>query len=275
MPHLKREINLKTSIVPADGLILTLEDAPLSLAENLAAARKTRSFHLWQADEGPSDHAGAYEVQAQVARLSGETVAGWKTGFAPEGQGRAIAGPLFEGDTRAHGGTYRLAAGQWVIVEVELAIRLARDLPRARVYSVDDILDATDEIVCAIELVGTRYADFEAPPFEAKLADNLNNAGFVAGTGRHDVRDVPRAGMALKLWRDGALVAEHEARHNDGEPLLAVAAFASQQPDHLGGLKAGHYVTTGSLNRLLKVDGPAEFKAELGGIGSASLRIAI
>jgi 2-keto-4-pentenoate hydratase len=275
MPHLQGEINLKTSIVPASRPILTPEDAPLSLAENLSRARKTRSFHRWQAGEGPTDHAWAYQVQAEVARLTGEAVAGWKTGFAPEGQGRAIAGPLFAGDTRANGGAYQLVKGGWVIVEVELAIRLARDLPKGRIYSVEDILDATDEVLTAIELVGTRYADFDAPPFEAKLADNLNNAGFVAGTGRRDVRDVPRSGMALKLWRDGALVADHEARHNDGEPLLAVAAFASQQPDHLGGLKAGHYVTTGSLNKLLKVDGPAEFKAELGGIGNVSLRIKV
>ena len=43
MPHLQGEINLKTSIVPASRPILTPEDAPLSLAENLSRARKTRS----------------------------------------------------------------------------------------------------------------------------------------------------------------------------------------------------------------------------------------
>jgi 2-keto-4-pentenoate hydratase len=247
----------------------------MTLANNLANARHTRTFHAFQSGEAPADRDGAYAIQAQVAKLTGNEVAGWKTGFAPQGQGIAIAGPLFSGDTRPNGGAYRLARGEWVIVEVELAIRLARDLPKGCLYSFDDILDATDEVLCAIELVGTRYADFEAPPFEAKLADNLNNAGFVAGSGQRDVRTVARSGMALKLWRDGALIADHEARHNDGEPLLAVAAFASQQPDHLGGLKAGHYVTTGSLNRLLKIDGPAEFKAELGGIGNVSLRIEI
>ncbi len=245
----------------------------MSLAENLASARRARKFHLWQALEGPADHAGAYGVQAEVARLTGQSVSGWKAGFAPEGEGRAIAGPLFSGDLRPDGGLYRLSPGEWVIVELELAIRLSRDLPRGPTYSVESILDATDEVLVAIELVGTRYADFEATPFEAKLADNLNNAGFVAGSGRRDVRAVARGGMGLKIWRDGALIADHEARHNDGEPLLAVAAFASQQPDHLGGLKAGHYVTTGSLNKLLKVDGPAEFKGELGGIGGVSLRI--
>jgi 2-keto-4-pentenoate hydratase len=247
----------------------------MTLADNLATARRTRSFHTYQAGEGPDDHAGAYAIQAKVAKLTGNGVAGWKTGFSPQGQGIAIAGPLFSGDARPDGGTYLLTQGEWVIVEVELAIRLARDLPKGAIYSVDDILDATDEVLTAIELVGTRYTDFDVPPFEAKLADNLNNAGFVAGTGRRDVRAVARSGMALKLWRDGALIADHEARHNDGEPLLAVAAFASQQPDHLGGLKAGHYVTTGSLNKLLKIDGPAEFKAELGGIGNVSLRIGI
>ncbi len=247
----------------------------MTLAQNLARARQTRSLHRWQAAEGPSDHAGAYEAQAEVARLSGEAVAGWKTGFAPDGSGRPIAGPIFAGDCRPNGGVFRLGAGQWVIVELELAIRLARDLPPGRIYGIDDVLAASAEVLAAIELVGTRYADFDATPLEAKLADNLNNGGFVAGTGSADVVHVARGGMALKLWRDGALIADHEARHNDGEPLLAVAAFASAGVDRLGGLKAGQIVTTGSLNKLLKVDGPAEFKGELGGIGSVSLRIEI
>ena len=247
----------------------------MTLVQNLVAARKARSLHRWQAQEGPADHDGAYQVQADVARLSGEAVAGWKTGFAPDGSGRPIAGPIFAGDCRPDGGVYRLGAGQWVIVELELAIRLARDLPPGRKYGIDDILAASSEVLAAIELVGTRYADFDGTPFEAKLADNLNNGGFVAGTGSADVRRVARNGMALKLWRDGALIADHEARHNDGEPLLAVAAFAAAGVDRLGGLKAGQIVTTGSLNKLLKVDGPAEFKGELGGIGSVSLRIEI
>ena len=121
----------------------------MTLADNLATARCARSFYAYQAGDGPADHAGAYAIQAEVAKLTGNGVAGWKTGFAPKGQGIAIAGPLFSDDTRPNGGAYRLARGEWVIVEVELALRLARDLPKGPNYSVDDILDAADEVLTA------------------------------------------------------------------------------------------------------------------------------
>ena len=247
----------------------------MSLAQDLATARQTRTPSFWQSADGPDDLAGAFHVQAEVARLTGQGVAGWKTGFAPDGSGRPIAGPLLSGDLRPNGGVYRLAPGAWVIVELELAIRLGCDLPPGRIYSVDDILAASDEVLAAIELVGTRYGDFEATPFEAKLADNLNNAGFVAGSGRRDVAAVARNGMPLKLWRDGDVIVDQMAQHNDGEPLKAVAAFAQAGADQLGGLKAGQIVTTGSLNPLLKVDGPAKFRGELGGIGTVSLQIEV
>jgi 2-keto-4-pentenoate hydratase len=242
------------------------------LATALSAARLTRLPHVWTQADGPNDQMQAYRIQAETAALVGSRPIGWKTGLDPKGA--PIAGPLLACDMRENGGIYYLAPGEEVIVEVEFAIRLARDLPRGQTFSVADILAATGEILVAIELVGTRYANFDHVPFAARLADNLNHAAFVPGEGRRDVSAVPRKGQTLRLIVDGACVAEHAAVHGDDEPLKAVAAFASQQPDTSEGLRAGQFITTGSLNKIFRLSRAAQIVAEIEGLGRARLDLA-
>ncbi len=239
---------------------------PLALA--LAAARAQRRFHAYSAAERPLD---PYLVQAEVASLAKTSAVGWKTGFGPDRT--PIAGPIFASDMRENGGTYRLIPGEQVLVEVELAIRLARDLPPGRVYSIHDVLAATAEMLVGIELIGTRYADPDAVPFEARLADNLNNGAYVTGEGTRDFASLPREGLRLRLWIDGALSADHPGVHPDGDPLTGVAAWASAQADRLGGLKAGQVITTGSLNKPAPISRPARLEAELEGLGRVRLQI--
>lgn len=239
---------------------------PLALA--LAAARRDRRFHAYAEAERPVD---PYLVQAEVAALTGTAAAGWKTGFGPDRT--PIAGPIFASDMRDNGGTYRLVPGETVLVEVELAIRLARDLPPGRVFSIDDVLAATAEMLVGIELIGTRYANADAAPFAARLADNLNNGAYVAGEGTCDFAGLARQGLPMRLWIDGGLVADHPGVHPDGDPLLGVAAWASAQADRLGGLKAGQVITTGSLNKTTPLSGGARIEAELEGLGRVRLQI--
>jgi 2-keto-4-pentenoate hydratase len=239
---------------------------PLALA--LAAARAQRRFHACSATERPLD---PYLVQAEVANLAGTGAAGWKTGFGPDRT--PIAGPIFASDMRENGGTYQLIPGEQVLVEVELAIRLARDLPPGRVYSIEDVLDATEEMLVGIELIGTRYADADDAPFEARLADNLNNGAYVTGEGTRDFASLAREGLRMRLWIDGAQTADHPGVHPDGDPLTGVAAWASAQADRLGGLKAGQVITTGSLNKPAPISGPARIEAELSGLGRVRLQV--
>jgi 2-keto-4-pentenoate hydratase len=240
--------------------------SPLALA--LAAARQNRRLHAY-ADAERSDD--PYEVQAQVARLTGARVAGWKTGFGPDKT--PIAGPIFASDMVASGAIYRLAPGATVLVEVELAIRLARDLPPGRGCTIEDLLAATGEMLVGIELIGTRYANPDAAPFAARLADNLNNGAFVAGAGVQDFSRLPRSHLNVRLWIDGALVADHPGVHPDGDPLTGAAAWAGAQADRLGGLKAGQIITTGSLNTPAPVSGGARIEAELQELGRVALVI--
>ncbi len=240
------------------------------LAQALAAARRQRRLHDYSATEAPAD---PYRVQAEVARLTGTVAAGWKTGFGPDRDRTPIAGPIFGSDLLPDGGIYRLVPGEQVLVEVELALRLARDLPAGRTYSIADVLAASEEMLVGIELIGTRYANADSAPFAARLADNLNNGAYVTGEGVRDFATLARISLPMRLWIDGALVADRPGVHPDGDPLTGVAAWACAQADRLGGLKAGQVITTGSLNTPAPLSRPTRLEAELAGLGRVRLEI--
>jgi len=278
MPHLLRRINPKPAslrfalptIRAPDPILPMTTDQMIPLAQALAAARMQRRFHTYSATQAPDD---PYLVQAEVARLTGTTAAGWKTGFGPDRDRTPIAGPIFASDLYANGETYRLVPGEQVLVEVELAVRLARDLPSGRSYSIDDILAASDEMLVGLELIGTRYAQADSAPFSARLADNLNNGAYVTGEGRRDFAALARKSLPMRLWINGGLVADRPGVHPDGDPLTGVAAWASAQADRLGGLKAGQVITTGSLNTPVPIADGARIEAELSGLGRVRLEI--
>src|ERR671913_398677 len=76
----------------------------------------------------PGDLREAMRVQRDVLHALGDTVAGWKVGSSPDGV--PVAGPLYASLVRAGKSSVRLSE-RGFIVEIELAFRLARDLPRA------------------------------------------------------------------------------------------------------------------------------------------------
>lgn len=246
-----------------------------ALAARLVEARHARRTHAFQSGEEPAGSAEAYAMQAEVAEGLGTGVAGWKVGFAPTPWQTPMAGPIFACDMRESGGTYLLAAGENIKVEVELALRLGADLlarPEAP-YNAEEILAATQEMLVGIELVGSRFTDPDNAPFTARLADNFNNAAYVAGDSIRDFAALDRAQLRCRLWIDGELVTDHSGGHADGDPLVPLLAWASHQVDALGGLRAGQVITTGSLNTPVALSRSAKIEAELAGLGRVTLRL--
>ena len=89
------------------------------LAALIVKARRARTALPVDAALTPPGLHAALAIQAEVAGELGETPAGWKVGFTPEGA--AWAAPIFKGDMRT--GEYKLAPGELVKVAAELVVR--------------------------------------------------------------------------------------------------------------------------------------------------------
>jgi 2-keto-4-pentenoate hydratase len=232
-------------------------------AETLIAARKSAGLGEPQVTALPDDHASAMAVQQEVAEALGTRVVGWKLGFAPDG--RAVAGPLFAELVRPSPARFTLPSRGFV-VEIELAFRLGRDLPK-KDWSRDDVLDAVEEVLVGIELVGGRRGEPPGVPYFAFLADNIGNAGYATGASTREFRALDLKALPVRFSIDDALVEEKRGGHPQGDPAEPLRAYAADPNDRLGGLRMGQVVTTGSLTKPLRVDKPARIVASIAGVG--------
>jgi 2-keto-4-pentenoate hydratase len=134
-------------------------------------------------------------------------------------------------------------------VEGEVAFRFRRDLsPRAAPYSREEVAAAVDACA-AIEVVTSRFADPDAATLLDKLADCVSNGGFVHGAAIENWHGLELGKLKVTLTVNGETVLEQVGGHPTGDPLgIAVVLVELMRP--VGGVRAGQFVTCGSLTGL-------------------------
>jgi 2-keto-4-pentenoate hydratase len=180
-----------------------------------------------------------------------------------------VAGPLYASVVQAGPASVSLHE-RGFIVEIELAFRLARDLP-GKSYTRDEILAAIDDALIGIELIAGRRGEPPAVPYPAFLADNLGNAGYVTGASTRGFRALDLKALPMRFTVDGAVVQEGRGGHPQGDPVEPLRAYASRPNDQLGGLRKGQLITNGSLTKLFRIESTAQIEASLEGVGSVVL----
>lgn len=235
-----------------------------ALAESLIEAQRARSTITGFVP--PADLAGAIAVQEAIMRGLGATPGGWKVAsnrdFGP------IGAPMYADYVKEGPAPWPMAPG--LMLEIEVAVRLARDLPPGN-YTREEIVGAIDSMSVGIEVVRSRLAVGNAAPFLAFFADSLANEGYVIGKARLPWAEFDLATRRCIALKDGAVIHDAPCTYPFGEPLAPVTGFASVQKGALGGLKAGQIITTGSVCGVLPVTGPGRYTAEIEGVGTVDL----
>ena len=116
------------------------------LARRIADAIRDGGQIAWADADAPTSIAEASAVQAQVTRLLAAPVRGWKTSLPP-GQ-PAVAAPILAHRFVASGASLAIPPGQPLSLEVELCVRLGRDVPPrpGKPYSTAEIFDCVDAL---------------------------------------------------------------------------------------------------------------------------------
>jgi 2-keto-4-pentenoate hydratase len=222
----------------------------------------------------PASDAQAYAVQDAVLRRLGGAIAGWKVGAAGPAAEPNCA-PLLEALALPSPAHFDPARFPLRGIEGEIAFRLGRGLPpRARPYDEDEVWDAIDTLHVAIELVDSRFADRQAMPPLALLADNGSNGAFAYGPPVHDWRAVDFLAQPARLVIDGKEVARARGGNAAGHPRRLLAWLANHLARRGAGLAAGDIVTTGTHTGLLFAEPGAIVTAEFAGLGAATLTLA-
>jgi len=156
-------------------------------------------------------------------------------------------------------------------VEVELAFILKRKLEGNKV-TVDDVLDATDYVTPAIEIIDARIEQFDRHTkvmrkVQDTISDNAANAGIVLGGRRVQPREVDLPWCGAILRQNGAVEETGLAAGVQGHPAVGVAWLAMKLAPWGESLQAGEVVLAGSFTRPVGAKAGDRFDADYGPLG--------
>ena len=153
-------------------------------------------------------------------------------------------------------------------VEVELAFVLGKPL-RGPDVTLFDVLDATDYVVPALELIDGRSK--YPRRIVDNIADNAACAGIILGGRPVKPLDVDLRWVAALLLKNGVIEESGVSAAVLGHPAMGIVWLANKLAAHDTGLEAGHIVLAGSFTRTVAVARGDTLHADYGPLGSISV----
>jgi 2-oxo-hept-3-ene-1,7-dioate hydratase len=257
-----------------------------TLARELHEAERSRTpIEQFSKRHPGMDIGDAYAIQREwmaIKRAEGRRPVGHKIGPTSRAMQQAsqISEPdygLLLDDMLLREGA-EVEAARYIVprLEVEFAFVLARPLQGPGV-TLCDVLNATDHVVPALELIDARIEPFDrvskAPRkvFDT-ISDNAANAGIVLGGRpmRPDAVDWRWAGALL--YKNGVIEESGLGAAVLNHPGNGVAWLANKLAAHDEALAAGEIVLGGSFTRPVACAGGDVFHADYGPLGAIALR---
>lgn len=171
----------------------------------------------------------------------------------------------------------RIEAAKYLVprLEVEFAFVLARPLMGPDV-SLVHLLNATDYVVPALELIDARIEQFDRDSGIPRkvvdtIADNAANAGIILGGRPMRPDDVDWRWAGALLFKNGIIEESGLGAAVLNHPGNGVAWLANKLAPHGEGLEAGEIVLGGSFTRPVPCAAGDSFHADYGPLGSISV----
>ncbi len=232
-------------------------------------------MHARRVDDG-------YRVQQAVRSILERElgpVAGHKIGAtnpaiqAKLGVGHPCAGCIYANTVWRSGATLRVCDFQRPGLECEMAFRLGRDLPpRSGEYQLAEVEQAIDACMASMEIVDNRHQDLAHVHVPTLIADDTLDAGVVLGAPITDWRDLDLPRLTGTIRRDGIEISRAAASSVLGSPLHAMLWIANTYSRLGWTLRAGEFVSTGSIADLIWVKPGEHYAIEVEALGTLEVR---
>lgn len=259
---------------------------PKAAARHLFDAHRRRErFAPLPAELAPSTPEEAYAVQDRFVALRAEelgAIAGYKIALSSVEMQRFVgvnepqAGVMLQSTLRRTPARVRASDYVHLIVEFEIAVSMAADLPAADApYKRAQIAEYVGAVMPAIEIADDRNADYSRlarHPLEL-IADNGWNEGAVLGVPLEDWRSIDLGAVRGVAAINGRPVGEGVGAAALGHPLDAVAWIANHLAAHGRGLVFRDVVITGSIITTKTAQAGDLVRFEVDRLGSVELRV--
>jgi 2-keto-4-pentenoate hydratase len=233
----------------------------------------------------PRSAEDAYAIQDAYVALRAHrlgAIAGYKVALSSRDMQRFVgvdapqAGVMLESTLHATPGRVRASNYVRLIVEFEIAVQLAMDLPAADApFSRSRIAASVRAAMPAIEIADDRnadYAELAKHPFEL-IADNAWSEGAVLGVPINDWKNLDLAQLRGVATINGKPVGEGVGAAAMGHPLDAVAWVANHLAAHGRGLVFRDVVITGSMITSKAVQAGDLVRFSVESLGDVELRV--
>ncbi|MDP5226437.1 MULTISPECIES: 2-oxo-hept-4-ene-1,7-dioate hydratase [Arthrobacter] len=256
-----------------------------SIADELVEAGRSRTpVPLLHSRYEGMDVEDSYAVQklwASRLQAQGRRVAGRKIGLTSKAMQAATGitepdyGVIFDDMVLGNGSVLEWKRYTHPRVEVELAFRLGKDLQgralSGRDTSVFDVLDATDYVVPALEILDSRI-EMQGRTIVDTIADNAAMGAMVVGGRPVRPHDVDLRWVSALLYRNQEIEETGVAAGVLNHPATGVAWLADKLAQHGQSLTAGDLVLAGSFTRPAWVYEGDTVYADYGPMGTVTCR---
>ncbi|SDH69333.1 2-keto-4-pentenoate hydratase [Alteribacillus persepolensis] len=220
----------------------------------------------------------AYHTQLEIIRQkveNGSVIVGKKIGATSKAIQNMFGvkvpdyGHLLDDMMFVDGETISLSQYIQPKVEFEIAFILKKDVKGPAVTTLD-VMEATDYIVPAIEIIDSRIADWKIK-FEDTVADNGSSASAIIGGKPTNIDGIDLTNIGMVAYKNGEMLDCAAGAAVLGNPLRSVAWLANSLAKYDVSLKAGEIVLSGALTSAVLIEANDTFTAEFGHIGSVSV----
>jgi 2-keto-4-pentenoate hydratase len=227
---------------------------------------------------GRDDVQAAYAVQQRLTAeriAAGAAVTGRKIGLTSAAVQQQLGvdqpdfGFLFDDMEYADGSVVPADAVLQPRVEAEIAFVLGADLAEGPLDAAQ-VREAIDHAVAAIEICGSRVADWDIS-FGDTVADNASAGAYVLGARRVPLTAFDPVTAEMTMTVDGETVSTGSGSACLGDPVDAVVWLARQARDLGEPLRAGQVVLSGALGPMRPVTPGTAVHATVTGLGTVSV----
>jgi 2-oxo-3-hexenedioate decarboxylase len=261
------------------SLTLTPQDIA-HLTDRVAHAQRHAQAMPKLTDDFPHmTMADGYAVQLELRRrwlAEGLRQTGWKAGLTSKAKMQQMGvhvpaiGFLMADMARPENSAVRTDDLVHPRVECEVAFMTRKRLAGPQV-SREEVLDATDFVLPAIEIIDSRFAGFKFD-LPSVVADNGSSARYVAGGRARDPKDLDLRTLGVVMEKNGEIVTMGAAAAVMGHPADAIALLVKVL-DELGEeLPAGSFVMSGGITEAVAVKPGDSVIARYQELGSVSVR---
>jgi 2-keto-4-pentenoate hydratase len=246
-----------------------------ALAEQLFNAERSRKSIAPLTDQDPSlTIDDAYSIQlANMRRVldMGHVISGKKIGLTSTGIQKQFGvsepdyGHLYAA-MDCKDGNVDAGALMQPKIEGEIAFILKEDLAGGKVTR-EDVLEATDYVVAAFEIVDSRIADWKIRLVDT-VSDNASSGRYILGKKKLRLDEVDLPAVSMKLLKNGGeLVGEGTGAAVLGDPCVSVAWLANRLWSYGVTLKAGEVILSGAFSAAPAAKKGDRFTAEFSTFG--------